>query len=195
MPAFHCPNCLVKSNIRTVWGQQFAARHYAVFQCDNCAGFTYASAPVGITPGSDSQTDVHYPVVRHAAPADYPDAVREEFSEALRSLNTGNPKAAVMMTRSALQAATRALQANGANLKQEIDDLAARHLIPISIQDWAHEIRDGGNLAAHPEPDKRISREDAEELLALAESLFEFLYVVPADVARRRLRTAIRSDG
>jgi len=126
--------------------------------------------------------------VRSDAPQEYPDDVRENFDEALRSLNASNPRACVVMTRSSMQAATRQLQAKGGNLKEEIDDLADRHVIPESLRQWAHEIRDGGNLVAHPEPGKRVEIADAEELLELAESMFEYLYVVPDQIRRRRDR-------
>ncbi len=87
-----------------------------------------------------------------------------------------------------MQVATRQYQANGANLYQEIGDLAKKHIIPGSLKDWAHEIRDGGNLVAHPEPTKGVQKQDTEELLALAESIFEYLYVAPAQVEQRRRR-------
>ncbi len=32
--------------------------------------------------------------------------------------------------------------------------------------------------------------QDAEELIALADSIFDYLYVIPAEVARRRARQA-----
>ncbi len=94
------------------------------------------------------------------------------------------------MTRSALQGATRQQGAQGKTPKDEIDDLAAKHVIPPALQDWAHELRDGGNLVAHPEPGKTVDIQDAEELIALADSIFDYLYVIPAEVARRRARQA-----
>ena len=86
------------------------------------------------------------------AEPDIPADIRDDFNEALRSFNGNNAKAAVIMTRSALQGATRQQGSEGKTLKDEIEDLAAKHVIPPAIQDWAHELRDGGNLVAHPEP-------------------------------------------
>ena len=95
-----------------------------------------------------------------------------------------------MMTRSALQAATREQGAMGRDLKAEIDDLAASGEIPPAMKAWAHELRNGGNLAAHPTAGDRVTKDDAEELLLLVESIFEYLYVVPKHVERRRARRA-----
>jgi hypothetical protein len=130
-----------------------------------------------------------YSSVRSEASLDLPVDVRENFGEALRSLNAKNPKAAVMMVRSALQAATRQQGAKGGSLAAEIEYLADQHTLPESLRKWAHELRDGGNLAAHPEPDKKVDNQDAEELVALAESVFEYLYLIPKRVERRRSRT------
>jgi HEPN domain-containing protein len=189
--AMFCPNCRAISNMRQVCGVNWSGTNVGLLVCDNCTGYAYAKSPASVQLGADpDQTEILYPIVRQVAPAEYPEAVRDEFTEALRSLNGGNYKAAVVMTRGALQAATRALQAKGSNLYQEIDDLASRSLIPPSVQQWAHEIRDGGNLVAHPEPGKRIDRQDAEELIELATSIFEYVYVIPAEVARRRQRVS-----
>src|SRR6266849_3760204 len=103
MPALLCPNCLANSNVRIVWNAGFRGSLYWVRQCDHCQGFTYGSSPDGVGVAIDTQTDIHHQVVRHAASVEYPDPMREDFSEAPRSLNGGNTKAAVIMTRSALQ--------------------------------------------------------------------------------------------
>jgi hypothetical protein len=176
--AYFCPHCKVYSTFDNrgpnvaVGGQL-----HAIWLCNACGGGVFALGD-----------RITYPEVRSDAPEEYPEVVRENYAEALRSLNGNNPKAAVIMARSALQAATRQHGAKGANLNQEIEYLADNHIIPKALKDWAHELRDGGNLVGHPEPDKTIDMADAEELLALAESLFEYLYVIPQQLERRRAR-------
>lgn len=180
-----CPHCLSRTVMDNPCSTSAAGTVYSIRTCVNCGGAVYAiegRGPAGF--------EIIYPTVRDTAPEDYPVQVSENFTEALRSLNSSNFKAAVMMCRSAMQAATRSLDAQGKDLKAEIDNLADRHLIPESLRDWAHEIRDGGNLAAHPEPGKRVEKTDAQELMALAESIFEYLFVIPAQVKKRRERVA-----
>ncbi len=89
-----------------------------------------------------------FPAIRMEAEADIPTDIRDDFNEALRSLNGNNAKAAVIMTRSALQGAARQQGAEGKTLKDEIDDLAAKHVIPPALQDWAHELA----ALVQPEP-------------------------------------------
>jgi hypothetical protein len=183
MPAYFCPHCKVMATFtdqgpRVGW----AERVHTLCVCANCGGVVYAMiAPKGVE---------IWPTLRSEAPEELPEVVRENLSEAIRSVNANNPRAAVVMARSALQAATREQGAQGRNLKEEIEDLVQKHVIPESLGTWAHEIRDGGNLVAHPEPSKQVLMADAEELMALAESIFEYLYVVPKQVERRRERLA-----
>jgi len=189
MAAYFCPHCRVKATFANQGpNHKGASRIHSIWTCGNCAGVVYASV------GREANDVEIYPSLRFDAPEEYPDDVRENFGEALRSINGSNPKAAVIMARSALQAATREHGATGNNLKEEIDDLAARHVIPDALKDWAHEIRDGGNLVGHPKPDKKVEVADAEELIALAESIFEYLYVIPKHVEHRRQRLVQGSD-
>ena len=181
MAAHFCPHCKVYAN----FGQVAAAVHkvtggsHFIWSCANCSGGVFVIGD-----------KIVFPTIRMEAEPDIPTDIRDDFNEALRSLNGNNAKAAVIMTRSALQGATRQQEAQGKTLKDEIDDLAAKHVIPPALQDWAHELRDGGNLVAHPEPGKTVDMQDAEDLIALAESIFDYLYVIPAEVARRRARQA-----
>lgn len=184
MTGILCPHCGTKTRLEVQARFQQGRHHYCIRQCIECNEVVYA------TSDQDTLDDpfTMYPTLRADAAPEYPDNVRENFTEAIRSINGANYKAAVIMTRSALQAATRALGASGKDLKSEIDDLANKNLIPDSLREWAHNIRDGGNLVAHPEPEKHVGKEDADELVALAESIFEYLYVIPARVAARRAR-------
>ena len=63
-----------------------------------------------------------------------------------------NWDAAALMARSALQAALRNHQAQGHSLKQEIDDLASKGILPPNMKDWSDHIRELGNDSAHPGP-------------------------------------------
>jgi hypothetical protein len=191
MPAFLCPHCKVRATFKDEGpGARWKNADHTIWRCNNCEGVVYAQDTFRHDPeGRTIYTGVRiYPFIRSEAPEEYPEDVRENFAEAIRSLNSANPRACVVMTRSAMQAATRGLEAKGSNLKEEIDDLANRHAIPGSLREWAHEIRDGGNLVAHPEPGKRVEMADAEELVELAEAIFEYLYVVPEQIRRRRER-------
>ncbi len=63
-----------------------------------------------------------------------------------------NWDAAALMARSALQISIRIQNAQGRTLKDEIDDLAGKGVLPKIMVEWALEVRELGNDSAHPKP-------------------------------------------
>jgi hypothetical protein len=181
--AYLCPFCHVRATFTDHASVNSDQGQHHLLSCNNCQNVLYAT-------GNPGAFVFVFPETRETASEDYPEDVRDNLTEALRSLMVGNYKACVIMTRGALQSATRELGAKGKSLYDEIGDLATRNVIPQSLKEWAHEIRDAGNLVAHPEPSKRIEKQDAEELLALAESIFQYVYVIPKQVQERRDRVS-----
>ena len=93
------------------------------------------------------------------------------------------------MARSALQVALREQGAKGANLKQEIDDLASKGLVPPVMQEWAHELRELANDSAHPKPDQpETSPRDAKDVVEFATYLFQYLYSLPEQIREYKSR-------
>jgi hypothetical protein len=92
------------------------------------------------------------------------------------------------MTRTALQAAMREKRAEGKTLHDEINNLADKHVLPESLREWARAIKNAGNLVAHPKHNEQVDEYDAEELLVLAQSIFDYLYAIPALVEARKQR-------
>jgi hypothetical protein len=178
-----CPRCGVKARFDIPGDSHpWAGGHAVLAVCNGCMGPVFAESE----PGPQRDWQIVYPSLDTLAPEGCPDEVRDYFEEALSCRNTGNFRAAVLVARSALQACMRDQGAKVGSLQAEIDDLAARHIIPESLKAWAHEVRAGGNLAAHPKPGSEIQREDAEELIGLAASLFEYLYAIPKRIADRK---------
>lgn len=123
-----------------------------------------------------------YPTDR-AVPLELPVAVKEAYNEALSAFRAGAFNLAVIGFRTSLQMAVREKGGKGANLKAEIDSL--EELTP-ALKEWAHQLRLDANDATHPEGVLPFGKADAEALVGLAESIFDYLYVVPAAVDRRR---------
>jgi predicted ATP-dependent protease len=71
-------------------------------------------------------------------------------------------------------------------LGDQIAELAAKGKITVDLKEWADVVRWVGNDAAHP-GGQPVTREDAEEVLKLAEQFLHVLYVAPA--MAKKLRT------
>jgi hypothetical protein len=93
------------------------------------------------------------------------------------------------MARSAVQLVARANGAKGKNLKEEIDDLAAKGLILPVMQEWAHEVRELGNESTHPKPGSTGTNEkDAKDVVEFLTFLMTVIYNVPKQIADFRAR-------
>ena len=120
-----------------------------------------------------------------AAPDDTPPNVGKFFAQGVSSLETGSFDAAGMMFRKALESATKILDPDSANarLVRRIDLLAEAQKITPDLAQWAHEIRLGGNDAAHEE--ELFTQEEAEELRHFIESFLRYAFTLPSAVRRR----------
>jgi HEPN domain-containing protein len=121
------------------------------------------------------------------APLHMPENIARSYKTAvknLRSGDVGDREAACLMARKALELAVNQAGGQGGTLAAKIKDLASRGVIAPALAEWAREIKDIGNEAAH-EADT-ITKEDAEQTVYFAEMLFTYLFTLPGMIAERR---------
>jgi hypothetical protein len=124
-------------------------------------------------------------------PKHWPPDVGNYWVEARRSIEVKNWTAAALMARSAVQLVARAHGAQGKNLKEEIEDLAAKGLIVPVMREWAHEVRELGNEGTHPQPGSIGTNEkDAKDVVEFLTCLMTVMYNVPKQIADFRARKA-----
>ena len=144
--------------------------NYDTLKCGNCGNYMFAFWS-GAEFGHGSGAMHDYRVVPwHQSTTRFPDHwpayVGNYWVEARRSVEGKNWTAAGLMARSAVQLVARKNQAKGKNLKEEIDDLAAKGLIIPIIQEWAHEVRKLANEGTHPQPGTTGTNEkDAKDVV------------------------------
>jgi hypothetical protein len=104
------------------------------------------------------------------------------YGEARRAMTPGAFTAAALVLRKLLMNIAVAEGADtDRNFVGYVDYLEEHHYSPPKGRAWVDHIRRKGNEATHEIPD--ITREDAEELLAFAETLLKYLYEFPSRVA------------
>ena len=114
-----------------------------------------------------------------------PPRAREFLSQAIASIHA--PSGAVMLTASAVDAMLKERGLKSGSLNARIDEAAANHLITAEMAAWAHEIRLDANDQRHADEAASLpTAEDASKALEFAKALAQFLYVLPARVARGR---------
>jgi hypothetical protein len=127
------------------------------------------------------------PAGRAAEMRGLPPEIERDRDEAWSSFYGGNLRAAIIMGRAAIQRAVRVLDANGAGLKQEINDLVQQRKITESLGRFAHEARIAGDDAAHPEELGEVTRAEAESSLSFVDEFLRVAIVMPALAEERRL--------
>jgi hypothetical protein len=109
--------------------------------------------------------------------------------EAQRSIEGKNWTAAALMARSAVQLVARSHGATGKNLKEEIDDLAAKGLILPKMKEFAHEVRVLANEGTHPQPGTKGTPErDAKDVVEFLSFLMIVMYNLPKQIDDYRKR-------
>ena len=163
--------------------------YFSTLKCGNCSGYVLAMWSPSTTGEVHDYRLLPYPRKTTKAPEIWPVAVGRFWIQAQQSLQAEIWDAAAVMARSALQAALRDCGASGRNLKQEIDDLAQKGLIPPVMQEWSHELRELGNDSAHPTPDQAATEpRDAKDVVEFSTYLFEYLYSLPDQIRQYKAR-------
>lgn len=188
-----CPFCMETGNFSTEFhatkkqpnGSKII--NFDTLKCGNCSSFVQVLWSAGNT--------VHdyrvqpWPLKIERAPEHYPEAIGRFWLQAKRNLRDRNWDAAAVMARSALQLALRSNGAVGANLKQEIDNLASKGILPPLMQEWSHNVRELGNDSAHPNPDQEpTSPRDASDIVGFLDFLLQYLYTLPKKINEYRGR-------
>jgi hypothetical protein len=170
--------------------------YFDTYRCANCAGYVMvlwsaSSSVLGVGGGLYGYHVLPWPQKVTEAPENWPEAVRRYWVQAQRNIQDENWDAAAVMARSALQVALRDNNAEGRNLRDEIDDLASKGLLPPVVKDWAHELRELGNDSAHPRPDAEATApDDARDIVEFLDYLLRYLYDLPQAIERYRGRRA-----
>ncbi|MCC2265565.1 DUF4145 domain-containing protein [Streptomyces sp. CT1-17] len=201
-----CPHC-EKPTLATVTssagggGYQEPPYLLELARCGHCQDpFMMVEQDFG--EGWDGDPVVLWPQKRRPLSFKVPDALRREHEEALQCFSAKAYTATAVMVRRTLE---------GVCLDQGISDAGGRHKplfkmleqmkddgkIEGRLFEWAQELRVLGNQGAHF-TGTAVSRQDAEDGLALAEALLDYLYVLSAQFdafKARRVKGAQDGDG
>jgi hypothetical protein len=192
-----CPHCGAKSVFPTVCtpyeDRRFdpRVRLIAVARCIGCRECILAK----LNNHKDGYTWVyegHYPLGQPNVKVEeeIPENIRPDFEEALRCQGIKAYNASAEMCRRALEAACINLGAPYSKvLNDMIDWLERNGRITSGLKDVAHQVRLGGDRAAHPPEDPaappkyqaptKIEEEHANAIIEFARHFFTYVYVIP----------------
>lgn len=121
-------------------------------------------------------------------PSHASDQLQRYYEQATNALRRGDWDASGAMSRKVVDVSTQQLLGEESkkygNIKQRIDALAGKNAITPDLRDWAHEIRLGGNDAAHDEDP--YTEPEAVELLDFADLYLTYVYSMPGKLKERK---------
>jgi hypothetical protein len=171
--------------------------NFDVYRCGNCAGFVHVLWSAGdlIGQGLHSYRVLPWPINQKPKPSqNWPEQVQRYWTQAHQSLSGEIWDAASVMARSAMQVTLRDQGATGRTLKDEIDNLASKGILPPTMKEWATELRLLGNESAHPEVDQTAAApEDVRDTVHFLDLLLYYLYDLPAQIKQYRDRREQRA--
>jgi len=166
--------------------------NYDILRCGNCGNLMmvfWSAAKYGGRHGNHNFQTVPWPQKTTTFPEHWPADVGRYWLQAKRSLEGKNWDAAALMARSAVQLITRYQQAVGRNLKEEIDNLADKGILPPIMKEWSQEVRVLGNENAHPDPGSAgTTQKDAADALEFLGLLLVMTYNLPHQIKEYRKR-------
>lgn len=165
--------------------------NYDIYKCGACGNYTmvFWTASSGPGRGMHDYRTLPWPKKIERFPKHWPEDIGRNWLQAHRSLDGENWDAAALMARSAIQLATRYHKAEGGSLKAEIDNLAAKGVLPPIMKEWSHEVRELANDAAHPTPGTAgTTPKDAKDVANFLDYLLQFLYDLPHQIEQYRSR-------
>lgn len=193
-----CPFCLERGNFDTAFHAEkkkpnsSKKLNFDTLKCGNCGGYVmvlWSASEHGFLQGLHNFRVLPWPLNFEKYPEHWPEAVGRYWLQAKRNIQDENWDAVVVMARSALQLALRDNNAIGNNLKQEIDNLAEKGILPPIMKEWSNCVRELGNDSAHPNPlQNPTNAQDAQDIVSFLDFLLEYLYSLPYRIQQYRKR-------
>jgi hypothetical protein len=129
---------------------------------------------------------------RPPCPREVPPLIAEDYAEACLVLPDSS-KASAALSRRCLQNLLReAAKVKQGDLSNEIQQVIDSRTLPTHLVDMIDAVRNTGNFAAHPIKSQRtgeilpVEPAEAEWNLDVLEALFDFYYVQPTAIAKKR---------
>ncbi|HJS84278.1 MAG TPA: DUF4145 domain-containing protein [Acetobacteraceae bacterium] len=121
-----------------------------------------------------------------SAPKYLPDNIRRFFLQGLDSLRRKGYDAAGTMFRKSLDVALKRIHPEGrGTLQRRIDTLPQEFGITSAMKEWAHEIRNLGNDAAHEE--EPFTEAEAKALHAFTDMFLTYAFTLPGMLKERKM--------
>ena len=197
-----CPFCMERGNFKLAFRakkkkpNETKILNFDTYECGSCKGYVMVLWSVSTFGGRSGIHDYEvlpWPIKFEKYPDHWPESIGRYWLQAKSNILAENWDAAAVMARSALQATLRDCEAKGKTLKQEIDDLANKGILPPIMKEWSDQVRELGNDSAHPNPSQDPTNpQDARDIVHFLDFLLEYLYNLPHRIKEYKKRETVK---
>lgn len=185
-----CPFCgVAKPMLHRIWRSEAPlkasdgseGRLWAGYCCTACSQVVTARGKLGQYK-ADAEIDAIYPDLP-IVDAALPESAQKFLQQAYETLHA--PDAATVMAPSAVDAMLKAREYSEGSLYRRIEKAVEDHVLTADMGEWAHHVRLESNRPRHADEKRpHVDAEEAKQTVQFAKALGEFLFVLPARVAR-----------
>lgn len=192
-----CPHCLNSYHPQVQQYKLGDDKDYIWFlnwqKCPSCGKFII-DLNTYLFSGEFKSRFLVYPkaISRTPLPSDVPEEFAKDYREACLVI-ADSPKASAALSRRCLQNILREkAKVKHQDLSKEIDDVLSSKQLPSFLAEGIDAVRIIGNFAAHPIKSTNtgeivdVETGEAEWLLDLLEGLFDFYFISPAELQRKK---------
>ena len=115
-----------------------------------------------------------------------PSEIQEILKEAKITYSTECYRSSAVMSRRTLEAIAQDKGEEKGSLYKKIENLIQKGILDKNLGSWANEIRLIGNSGAHYDTINIVKKEDANQIILFIEELIKYLYIMPAEIEKRR---------
>lgn len=155
--------------------EEMEAYNYFV-QCSTCMGISiYSDYEFYDNPGNLEEAHLIYPSIKSLFGV--PEAIRGSYKEA-KKVEKISPTAFAVLIRRAVEYLCKDQKASGYTLKEKLEDLAKKNIIPATLSRMANAIRYFGNIGAHSTK-IGVSKDEVEAMDDFFLAIVEYVYIAP----------------
>ena len=160
-----------------IGGNTIDIKTYTIFvQCKTCLeASVYWDWEESNEPGNLKEAPLLFPSTKKFS--GIPKAIQDSYDEAKR-VQKISPTAFAVLIRKALEYLCREQTASGNSLKEQLENLAERNIIPATLSRMANALRYFGNIGAHS-TEVKIGSEEAGVMDDFFIAVIEYVYVAP----------------
>lgn len=151
--------------------------YFYLSRCATCKNISlFSDWELSTKPGSLKEATLLYPSKRKIDDI-VPKAIKDSFEEA-KKVEKISPNAFAILIRRSLELLCKDQKAKGGNLKEKINDISLKGIIPATLTEMAEALRFLGNLGAH-DIEFNFEREETQAMEDFLVAMLEYVYVAP----------------